>query len=123
MSSEKSSWPGVSSRLKTHPACSNVIAEVTTEMPRSRSMPIQSEHVRRCSPSARTLPESWMASPARSKVLGQGGLAGVGVGDDREGAAAGDLGVGVGHRGVMQWRWGGKDRPAPCVSYTGGGGV
>ena len=42
------------------------------------------------------------------QVLGQRGLAGVGVGDDREGAAAGDLGGGVGHRsGLMRsagWR-------------------
>ena len=67
MSSEKSSWPGVSSRLNTQPRLSNVMTEVTTEMPRSRSMLIQSERVRRRSPLARTLPASWMAPPARSR--------------------------------------------------------
>ena len=36
-------------------------------MPRSRSIPIQSERVRRRSPLARTLPASWMAPPARSR--------------------------------------------------------
>ena len=49
------------------PPYSKVITEVTTEMPRSRSMPIQSERVRRRSPLARTLPASWMAPPARSR--------------------------------------------------------
>ncbi len=67
MSSEKSSWPGVSSRLNTQPPYSNVITEVTTEMPRSRSIPIQSDRVRRRSPLARTLPASWIAPPARSR--------------------------------------------------------
>ena len=47
MSSEKSSWPGVSSRLKTVPSYSKVMTEVTTEMPRARSIDIQSERVRR----------------------------------------------------------------------------
>src|SRR5579883_2128520 len=55
VSSEKSSWPGVSSRLNTQPACWNVITEVTTEMPRRRS------------PLARTEPASWIAPPARSR--------------------------------------------------------
>src|SRR5271155_5268756 len=43
------------------------MTEVTTEMPRSRSMPIQSERVRRRSPLARTFPASWMAPPARNR--------------------------------------------------------
>jgi hypothetical protein len=49
------------------PPYSKVITEVTTEIPRSRSMPIQSERVRRRSPLARTLPAICMAPPARSK--------------------------------------------------------
>jgi hypothetical protein len=47
VSSEKSSWPGVSSRLKTRLSYSKVITEVTTEMPRSRSIAIQSDCVER----------------------------------------------------------------------------
>ena len=63
MSSEKSSWPGVSSRLNTRPSYSKVITEVTTEMPRSRSIAIQSDRVERRSRLALTCPASWMAPP------------------------------------------------------------
>jgi hypothetical protein len=52
-SSEKSSWPGVSSRLKTRPSFSKVITDVATEMPRSCSIFIQSDRVRRRLPLAR----------------------------------------------------------------------
>ena len=41
------------------------MTEVTTEMPRSRSMPIQSERVLRRLALARTSPASWMAPPNR----------------------------------------------------------
>ena len=66
MSSEKSSWPGVSSRLKTQPPYSNVITDVTTEMPRSFSMPIQSERVETRFFFAFTSPASWIAPPNSS---------------------------------------------------------
>ena len=66
MSSEKSSWPGVSSRLNTRPSYSKVITEVTTEMPRSRSIAIQSERVVRRSRLALTWPASWIAPPNSS---------------------------------------------------------
>ena len=64
--SEKSSWPGVSRRLKTAPSYSKVITEVTTEMPRAFSMAIQSERVLRPSRFAFTCPASWMAPPNSS---------------------------------------------------------
>ena len=73
------------------PLCSKVITEVTTEMPRSRSMPIQSDRVRRRSPFARTEPGELDRAAGAQQALGQRGLAGVGVRDDREGAAAGDF--------------------------------
>src|SRR5580704_1096937 len=66
VSSEKSSCPGVSSRLNTRPSNSNVITEVTTEMPRSRSIFIQSERVLRRSPLALTGPARLMAPPNSS---------------------------------------------------------
>src|SRR4029450_13450582 len=56
-------WPGVSRRLKTRSWNSNVITEVTTEMPRSRSIFIQSERVLRRSPLALTCPARLMAPP------------------------------------------------------------
>ena len=58
VSSLKSSWPGVSSRLNRLPSYSNVITEALTEMPRSRSTFIQSEWARRASPRAFTAPAS-----------------------------------------------------------------
>src|SRR5579871_146343 len=39
------------------------MTEAVTEMPRSRSIAIQSERARRCSPRARTAPAIWMAPP------------------------------------------------------------
>ncbi|MNT71891.1 hypothetical protein D3C72_2104340 [compost metagenome] len=69
MSSEKSSWPGVSSRLNilatpSAVVCSKVMTEAETEMPRSFSIFIQSDWVRRFSPRARTAPAARMAPPA-----------------------------------------------------------
>ncbi|MNY47316.1 hypothetical protein D3C86_1825770 [compost metagenome] len=49
--------------LKTWPPYSKVITEVTTEMPRSRSIFIQSERVWIRSFLALTSPASWMAPP------------------------------------------------------------
>ncbi len=43
VSSEKSSWPGVSSRLITAAPYSNCITELATEMPRCFSISIQSD--------------------------------------------------------------------------------
>src|SRR5665213_3713948 len=48
----------VSNKLNTVLLYSKVITEVTTEMPRARSIAIQSERVRRLSPLARTWPAS-----------------------------------------------------------------
>ena len=42
------------------------MTEVTTEMPRSRSIPIQSERVLRRFALARTSPASWIAPPNSS---------------------------------------------------------
>ncbi len=56
VSSEKSSWPGVSKRLKVLPSKSNVITEDATEIPRSCSTFIQSDRARRRSPLAFTSP-------------------------------------------------------------------
>ena len=66
VSSEKSSWPGVSSRLKVTPSCSNVITELVTEMPRCCSIFIQSERARRFAPRALTSPARWIAPPNSS---------------------------------------------------------
>ena len=43
------------------------MALAETEMPRSRSIFIQSERVRRCSPRARTAPAARIAPPASSR--------------------------------------------------------
>ena len=66
VSSEKSSWPGVSSRLKVTPPRSNVITLDVTEMPRACSIFIQSDRARRFWPRARTSPAAWMAPPNSS---------------------------------------------------------
>jgi len=66
VSSEKSSWPGVSSRLKVTPCRSNVITEEVTEMPRCCSIFIQSERARRAAPRALTSPARWIAPPNSS---------------------------------------------------------
>jgi hypothetical protein len=52
--------------LNTTPARSKVITLVATEMPRSCSIFIQSDRVRRALPLARTAPASWMAPPFSS---------------------------------------------------------
>ena len=56
----------MSSRLNTRPSNSKVITDVTTEMPRSRSIFIQSERVLRRSPLAFTCPARLMAPPNSS---------------------------------------------------------
>jgi hypothetical protein len=61
-------WPGVSSRLKASPSCSELITAEETEMPRSRSIAIQSERTRRRSPRALTSPASWIARQTSSGV-------------------------------------------------------
>ena len=48
-------------------------------MPRSCSIFIQSDLARRASPRAFTRPAAWIAPPSSSEMLGQGGLAGVGM--------------------------------------------
>ena len=63
MSSEKSEWPGVSTRLNHQSRNGKDIAEAETEMPRSCSIFMKSERVRRASPLARTWPAIWMAPP------------------------------------------------------------
>ena len=63
MSSEKSEWPGVSTRLNHQSRNGNDIAEAETEMPRSCSSFMKSERVRRASPLARTWPAIWIAPP------------------------------------------------------------
>ena len=88
MSSEKSSWPGVSRRLNSNPSCSKVITEAETEMPRSFSIFIQSDRVRRASPPRPHRPRLADGVAGQQQMLGQGGLAGVGMGDDGEGASA-----------------------------------
>ncbi len=68
------------------PSRSNVITDDVTEMPRARSISSQFGRVRRCwSPRAVHLPASgWRRR--KEQLLGQRGLAGVRVRDDREGA-------------------------------------
>src|SRR3546814_5896374 len=66
VSSEKSSCPGVSSRLKVIPSFSNVITDDVTEIPRCCSIFIQSERARRFAPRALTSPARWIAPPATS---------------------------------------------------------
>ena len=63
VSSEKSLWPGVSSRLYLMPPFSKRSTELVTEMPRSCSIAIQSESA--AFPALRdfTAPASRMAPP------------------------------------------------------------
>jgi hypothetical protein len=89
VSSLKSWWPGVSSRLNTSPSCSNVITDEVTEMPRCCSIAIQSLAARRRSPRAFTSPGDVDRAAGQQQPLGQRRLAGIGVGDDRERAARG----------------------------------
>ena len=64
-------------------------------MPRCCSISIQSDGTRRRSPRALTAPASWQRPAVEEELLGEGGLAGVGVADDGEGAAARRLVAGV----------------------------
>jgi hypothetical protein len=70
---------------------SNCITELVTEMPRCFSTSIQSEVAWRALLRPLTVPASWIAPPKSSSFLGQRRLAGVGVGNDREGAPFGDV--------------------------------
>ncbi len=73
------------------------MTDEVTEMPRCFSSSIQSEVAWREALRARTSPATWIAPPNQQQLLGQRGLARVGVGDDGEGAAAGDFLVESGH--------------------------
>src|SRR6185437_13827155 len=66
VSSEKSWWPGVSSRLIVCPAYSNCITELVTEMPRCFSTSIQSDVACRALLRDLTVPASWIAPPNSS---------------------------------------------------------
>src|SRR6202044_1449557 len=66
VSSEKSSWPGVSNRLTTQSSNGNCITEEVTEMPRCCSRRIQSEVACRVALRPLTVPAIWMAPPNRS---------------------------------------------------------
>jgi hypothetical protein len=63
VSSEKSWWPGVSSRLMVCPAYSNCITELVTEMPRCFSTSIQSDVAWRALLRAFTVPAIRIAPP------------------------------------------------------------
>jgi hypothetical protein len=65
VSSEKSAWPGVSSRFTWRPWYSNWRTLEVTEIPRSCSIFIQSLVAWRCERRAFTLPARWMAPPYR----------------------------------------------------------
>jgi hypothetical protein len=65
VSSEKSWWPGVSSRLMTWPRYSICITELATEMPRCFSISIQSLVAWRVALRAFTLPAMWIAPAKR----------------------------------------------------------
>jgi hypothetical protein len=94
----------VSNKLKASPSCSKLITAEETEMPRSRSTAIQSERTRRRSPRALTSPASWDRSAKQQQVLGQGGLAGVRVRNDRKGPPARNLVGKGGHQlGFSCW--------------------
>ena len=66
VSSEKSSWPGVSSRLTMRPSYGNCMTEEVTEMPRCCSSAIQSEVAWRAALRPLTVPASWIAPPNSS---------------------------------------------------------
>ena len=63
MSSLKSAWPGVSSRFICSPRYGNCRTLVVIEMPRSRSISIQSLTALARPRFAFTAPASWMAPP------------------------------------------------------------
>src|SRR5947208_15682138 len=66
VSSEKSSWPGVSSRFTMHSRYGNCITEEVTEIPRCCSRRIQSEGAWRAALRPLTAPAIWMAPPNSS---------------------------------------------------------
>src|SRR5688572_18167447 len=66
VSSEKSSCPGVSSRLMTAPRNGNCITDEVMEIPRCFSSAIQSEVAWRAALRPLTVPASWMAPPNSS---------------------------------------------------------
>jgi len=88
--------------------------EVTTEMPRSRSMPIQSERVWRRLALARNLAGKLDRAAEQQQLFGQRGLARVRVRDDGERAPARD---GVGGHGDLR-----LERRAPFRQARGRGG-
>jgi len=119
---EKSSWPGVSSRLNMQPRLSKVMTEVTTGNP---TLPLDAHPVGAGAAAlalgAHVAGElDGAAGP--QQMLGQGGFAGVGMGDDRERAAAAIFGGGsppvwsvIGSSRVAT-RWEARARPG-SVSY------
>src|SRR5690242_2339453 len=66
VSSEKSSWPGVSSRLMIWPRNGNCMTDEVIEMPRCFSSAIQSEVAWRAALRPFTVPASWIAPPNSS---------------------------------------------------------
>ena len=62
-------------------------AELVTEMPRSRSISIQSEVTCRCAPARLDGAGEMDGAAVEKELLGERRLAGVGMGDDGEGAA------------------------------------
>ncbi len=66
VSSEKSSWPGVSSRLMICSRNGNCITEEVMEIPRCFSSAIQSEVAWRAALRPLTVPAIWMAPPNSS---------------------------------------------------------
>src|SRR5579871_510849 len=66
VSSEKSSWPGVSSRFTARPRNGNCMTDEVTEMPRSCSSRIQSEVACRAALRPLTVPAIWIAPPNSS---------------------------------------------------------
>jgi hypothetical protein len=72
--------------LKASPSYSTLITAEETEMPRPRSAAIQSERTRRRSPRAFTSPAT-----KQQQFLGQDGLGGVALRNDRKGPPARNL--------------------------------
>ena len=70
----------------------NCITDEVTEMPRCCSRRIQSEVAWRVALRPFTVPAIWMAPPNSKQLLGERGLAGIRVRDDRKRAPAPDFG-------------------------------
>ena len=110
MSSEKSRWPGVSSRFSTCPSCGKRSTVDVTEIPRCARAPSSPTWRRRRRALGADGAGLGELPAVEQELLGQRGLARVRVGDDRERAAARRLvqdplrtrrdGGYVGHRGV-----------------------